>query len=127
MAIPEAVSLVFRAASLASGGEVMVLDMGKPVNIYDFAEKLNAMFGDGRTAIKIIGLRPGGKMYEELLADKDNTIPTENKKIFKAKVNKSVLNKKQIEELTSTLPNKSPEEVVALLHELVPEFKAEKH
>ena len=127
MAIPEAVSLVFRAASLASGGEVMVLDMGKPVNIYDFAEKLNAMFGDGRTAIKIIGLRPGEKMYEELLADKDNTIPTENKKIFKAKVNKSVLNKKQIEELTSTLPNKSPEEVVALLHELVPEFKAEKH
>lgn len=123
MAIPEAVSLVFRAASLAKGGEVMVLDMGKPVNIYDFAKKLVDIFGDGKTQIKITGLRPGEKMYEELLANKDNTIPTENAQIFKAKVSNSDLGTKTVEEFIANLQNKTEDELVEILVKTVPEFK----
>jgi len=122
MAIPEAVSLVFRAASIAKGGEVMVLDMGKPVNIYDFAKKLINIFGDGRSQIKITGLRPGEKMYEELLANKDNTIPTENEKIFKAKVSNSDLGTRTVEEFVKSLNNKTEEELVEILVKTVPEF-----
>ncbi len=122
MAIPEAVSLVFRAASLAKGGEVMVLDMGKPVNIYDFAKKLVDIFGDGKTQIKITGLRPGEKMYEELLANKDNTIPTENAQIFKAKVSKSDLGTKTVEQFIENLQNKTEDELVEILVKTVPEF-----
>ena len=123
MAIPEAVSLVFRAASLAKGGEVMVLDMGKPVNIYDFAKKLVDIFGDGKTQIKITGLRPGEKMYEELLANKDNTIPTENAQIFKAKVSNSDLGTKTVEQFIANLQNKTEDELVEILVKTVPEFK----
>ena len=83
----EAVSLVFQAGALASGGEVMVLEMGDPVNIYDFAQKLVKYFGDGRSEVIISGLRPGEKLYEEKLSDLDNTIPTGNPKVYKAKVN----------------------------------------
>lgn len=122
MAIPEAVSLVFRAASLANGGEVMVLDMGQPVNIYEFAKKLVNIFGDGRSTIKITGLRPGEKMYEELLANKDNTIPTENEKIFKAKVNPSVFKEAEVKAFVDSLNKKTPEELVALLKSIVVEF-----
>lgn len=125
MAIPEAVSLVFRAATLAHGGEVMVLDMGEPVNIYDFAGKLIDVFGDGRSSIVVTGLRPGEKLYEELLADKDNTIPTENQKIFKAKVlhNPKYTNE-YLEDMVHTLPKLSRDELVSRLHDAVPEFKS---
>lgn len=122
MAIPEAVSLVFRAASLAKGGEVMVLDMGEPVNIYDFAQKLIDAFGDGRSTIKVTGLRPGEKLYEELLANKDNTIPTENQKIFKAKVNPTVFKDGSLETFVKNLSTKSPDELVWILEDTVPEF-----
>ena len=122
MAIPEAVSLVFRAASLAKGGEVMVLDMGQPVNIYDFASKLIDAFGDGRSTIKVTGLRPGEKLYEELLANKDNTIPTENQKIFKAKVNPAVFEGTSLETFIANLSGKSPDELVWILEDTVPEF-----
>ncbi len=71
MTIAEAVSLVFQAGALASGGEVMVLEMGDPVNIYDFAQKLVKYFGDGRSEVIISGLRPGEKLYEEKLSDLD--------------------------------------------------------
>lgn len=125
MAIPEAVSLVFRAATLAHGGEVMVLDMGEPVNIYDFAEKLIDVFGDGRSSIVVTGLRPGEKLYEELLADKDNTIPTENQKIFKAKVlHNPKYTSEYLEDMIHTLPKLSRDELVSRLHDAVPEFKS---
>ncbi|MCF0237855.1 MAG: polysaccharide biosynthesis protein [Sphaerochaetaceae bacterium] len=123
MAIPEAVSLVFRAATLAQGGEVMVLDMGSPVRIYDFAQKLIDVFGDGRSSIKVTGLRPGEKLYEELLANKDNTIPTEMEKIFKAKLNKDLrFTESALDELVPILKDKTPAEVVDFLKEAVPEF-----
>lgn len=123
MAIPEAVSLVFRAATLAQGGEVMVLDMGNPVNIYDFASKLINVFGDGRSTIKITGLRPGEKLYEELLANKDNTIPTVNEKIFKAKVDDSEFTQNSLKTFVDNLSSQTPEQLVNTIKQTVPEFK----
>lgn len=123
MAIPEAVSLVFRAATIAKGGEVMVLDMGEPVKIYDFAQHLIDVFGDGRSTIKVVGLRPGEKLYEELLVDKDKTIATEADKIFKAKiVPVSDFNEKSLKDFTDRIRNIKPEEVDPLLRSLVPEY-----
>lgn len=123
MAIPEAVGLVFRAATLAKGSEVMVLDMGEPVNIYDFAKKLIYVFGDGTTKINVTGLRPGEKLYEELLANKDTTIPTENKRIFKAKVT-NTLALDGLGEMIKMLETMEADALVTLLHSLVPEWKS---
>ena len=123
MAIPEAVGLVFKAASMAKGGEVMVLDMGQPVKIYDFAQKLVKYYGDGRSQVIITGLRPGEKLYEELLANKDTTIPTEDTLVFKAKVKKTKLLEEELTQLVNSLPDKSPEELVEILHGLVSEFE----
>ena len=123
MAIPEAVGLVFKAASMAKGGEVMVLDMGQPVKIYDFAQKLVKYYGDGRSQVIITGLRPGEKLYEELLATKDTTIPTEDTLVFKAKVKQAKLLEEELTQLVNSLPEKSPEELVEILHGLVPEFE----
>jgi len=123
MAIPEAVSLVFLAGSMGKGGEVMVLDMGQPVNIYEFAQKLITLYGDpSRNEIVITGLRPGEKMYEELLANKDNTIPTDNKLIFKAKLNNTVLNEDEFISSLNDVITASPESVVDFIHDVVPEF-----
>lgn len=125
MAIPEAVSLVFRAATLAKGSEVMVLDMGEPVKIYDFAQKLIDYFGDGRSTIKVTGLRPGEKLYEELLANKDITIPTENAKIFKAKVvANSDFTDETVQKLVDKLWQMNTDQKVETLHQIVPEWKA---
>ncbi|NCC64921.1 MAG: polysaccharide biosynthesis protein, partial [Spirochaetia bacterium] len=123
MAIPEAVGLVFKAASMAKGGEVMVLDMGQPVSIYDFAEKLVKYYGDGRSQVIVTGLRPGEKLYEELLANKDTTIPTEDNLVHRAK-----LNNHELSELTflnhyyTVFNGSSPIDMLEKLHELVPEF-----
>lgn len=123
MAIKEAVGLVFRAATIAKGGEVMVLDMGEPVKIYDFAQKLVTTFGDGRSEIVITGLRPGEKLYEELLANKDNTIPTENEKIFRAKVvNDPKYTEDYLADAIKKMPEQSTEELVELLKIAVPEY-----
>lgn len=123
MAIKEAVGLVFRAATIAKGGEVMVLDMGEPVKIYDFAQKLINTFGDGRSQIVITGLRPGEKLYEELLADKDNTIPTENQKIFRAKVvNNDDFSEKTLAQKIGKLCDMTPEQMVAFVKKAVPEY-----
>jgi FlaA1/EpsC-like NDP-sugar epimerase len=122
MAIPEAVGLVFRAGAMGNGGEVMVLDMGEPVKIYDFAEKLIDIYGDKeRNKIIITGLRPGEKLYEELLANKDNTIPTTNKRIFKAKVT-GTLQKETFEKMLSTIEQDDTKTLLANLNAVVPEY-----
>jgi FlaA1/EpsC-like NDP-sugar epimerase len=127
MAIPEAVGLVFKAASMAKGGEVMVLDMGQPVRIYDFAQKLVKYYGDGRSQVIVTGLRPGEKLYEELLANKDTTIPTEDKLVFKAQVSNHELSELTfLNHYLTTFQNGSPQEMLKLLHELVPEFNSPK-
>ena len=127
MAIPEAVGLVFKAASMAKGGEVMVLDMGQPVRIYDFAQKLVKYYGDGRSQVIVTGLRPSEKLYEELLANKDTTIPTEDKLVFKAQVSNHELSELTfLNHYLTTFQSGSPQEMLKLLHELVPEFNSPK-
>ena len=86
MTIPEAVSLVFLAASNGNGGDVLVLDMGKPVKIYDFAKQLIEKYGDGRSYLKVIGLRPGEKLFEELLTAEEGTTATSVERIYRAKI-----------------------------------------
>jgi FlaA1/EpsC-like NDP-sugar epimerase len=92
MTIPEAAQLVIQASSMANGGEVFVLDMGKPVRIYDLAKKMVHLSGlilkddkhpQGDIEIEIVGLRPGEKLYEELLIG-NNPQSTEHPKIMKA-------------------------------------------
>jgi FlaA1/EpsC-like NDP-sugar epimerase len=124
MAIPEAVSLVFLAGSMGKGGEVMVLDMGKPINIYEFAKRLISMYGDpNKNEIHITGLRPGEKMYEELLANKDNTISTDNKLIFKAKLSNSTLDKKAFLSKLNDINITQSEELKDWVKKAVPEFE----
>ena len=104
MTIPEAAQLVLQAAYLAKGGEVFVLDMGKPVKIYDLAEKIIKLSGytpNVDIKIKVTGLRPGEKLYEELLIDEDNLNVTAHNKIFVEKLSFSATSKfyKDLEEL----------------------------
>lgn len=121
MTIREAVSLVSLAGALGKGREVMVLDMGEQVNIYDFATRLVRHFGDERSNIVITGLRPGEKLYEEKLSDKDKTIPTDNPKVFKAIVN-DTLDRENFDEILNSMENLHSKAVVQLLQSLVPEF-----
>jgi FlaA1/EpsC-like NDP-sugar epimerase len=121
MTIPEAVSLVFLAGAIGDKGEVMVLDMGEQVNIYDFAKRLVKYFGDGRSDVVITGLRPGEKLYEEKLSDKDKTIPTDNPKVFKAIVN-GTLDRQEFESFIRDIHTMEPEALVQILRNLVPEF-----
>ena len=84
MTIPEAVSLVLTAGLMAKGGEIFILDMGEPVRIYDLACNLIRMKGyepEKDIKIEIVGLRPGEKLYEELLMSEEGLQETDNKKI----------------------------------------------
>ncbi len=82
MTIPEAASLVLQAASIAKGGELFILDMGEPVKIKDLAEKMIRLYGKGTEKIEYVGLRPGEKLYEELLLDKETDRATEKDRIY---------------------------------------------
>ena len=86
MTIPEACNLVLEASSMGTGGDIFVFDMGKPVKIYDLAKNMIRLSHLENIEIKEIGLRPGEKLYEELLATKENTLPTHHPKILRAKV-----------------------------------------
>ena len=89
MTIPEACSLVLEAGCMGSGGEIYIFDMGEPVKIYDMARRMISLAGlkpDVDIKIVEIGLRPGEKLYEELLNDKEKTTATVNRKIMIAKV-----------------------------------------
>lgn len=88
MTIPEAAQLVLQAASYARGGEIFILDMGKPVKIYDLARKMISLSGyepDKDIQIELTGLRPGEKLYEELLMNEEGLRQTEHNKIFVGK------------------------------------------
>ena len=86
MTIPEACNLVLEASSMGTGGDIFVFDMGKPVKISDLAKNMIRLSHLDNIEIKEIGLRPGEKLYEELLATKENTLPTHHPKILRAKV-----------------------------------------
>lgn len=123
MAIPEAVSLVLKAGAMAKGGEVMVLDMGQPVKIYDFAQRLIKYYGDGRSRIIVTGLRPGEKLYEELLAKEDTTIPTDDKLVFKAKLNDHKLDEDEFIHFYNTINTYTDLQLEEKLKHFVPEFQ----
>jgi Predicted nucleoside-diphosphate sugar epimerases len=126
MTIPEAVSLVLQAGALAKGGEIFVLDMGEPVKIADLAENLIRLSGytPGRDIeIEYTGLRPGEKLFEELLMDEEGLQDTENKLIH---IGKPIpldeeLFLKQLHELYSEV-NKETPDIRALVQKIVPTY-----
>jgi FlaA1/EpsC-like NDP-sugar epimerase len=127
MTISEAVQLVLEAGTTGKGGEIYVFDMGKPVKIVDLARKMIRLAGlvEGKD-IKIVysGLRPGEKLYEELLAQSELTLPTHHEKIKVAKVRSFKYEEalKVIEELLSVNKLNDNEVMVAKMKEIVPEF-----
>lgn len=128
MLIPEAAQLVLQAGAYARGGEVFVLDMGKPVRIYDLAEDLIRLSGlepGNDIAIKVTGLRPGEKLYEELLMSEEGLKDTGHKKIF---VGKPTFKDMEglVEDLTSlkfVIEKGDKQAITDKLKEIVPTFK----
>lgn len=130
MTIPEACQLVLEAGAMSNGGEIFIFDMGKSVKIIDLAKKMIQLSGlsiGKDIQIKFTGLRPGEKLYEELLCDKENTIPTYHSKIMIAKVpdyNFETV-KTQIQELIKLQKKHNNFEIVRKMKEIVPEFKSQ--
>ena len=124
MTIPEACNLVLEAGAMGEGGDIFVFDMGKPVKIYDMARKMIQLSGKHDIQIKEIGLRPGEKLYEELLATKENTMPTYHPKIMRAQVRRYSLESidREYAELWQILTQMDDTAIVAKMKSIVPEF-----
>ncbi|WP_368489969.1 polysaccharide biosynthesis protein [Clostridium sp. BJN0013] len=130
MTIPEAAQLVIQAGAIAAGGEIFVLDMGKPVKIVDLARDLITLSGyepDVDIKIEYTGLRPGEKLYEELLMNEIALTSTEHDKIFVEKPNKVDMNfiEKSIDEFKEVL-NQDKEHIMQLIEKKVPTYKRKK-
>lgn len=126
MTIPEACSLVLEAGAIGDDDDIFVFDMGKPVKIYDLASKMIKLSHMPDVQIEITGLRPGEKLYEELLATKENTIPTEHPKIMRAKVREYTEEEvnNEIGKLLEILPTCNDFDIVKQMKVIVPEFKS---
>lgn len=127
MTIPEACQLVVEAGVMGKGGEIFVFDMGQPVKILDLAKKMIRLSGkvpDQDIKIEFCGLRPGEKLYEELLNNAENVLPTYHEKIMIAKVRQYDFTSvsTQINELIALAENHFGMETVAKMKEIVPEF-----
>jgi FlaA1/EpsC-like NDP-sugar epimerase len=127
MTIPEACQLVLEAGTMGKGGEIYVFDMGVPVRILDLAEKMIKLSGFEpykQINIEFSGLRPGEKLYEELLSDEESTIPTHHSKIMAAKVKayRTEEVRKSINELREQLSVLSNQEIVQCLKDIIPEY-----
>lgn len=129
MTIPEACSLVLQAGTMGNGGEIFVFDMGEPVKIYDLATRMISLSGlRPGVDIEIVetGLRPGEKLYEELLNDKEMTMATRNNKIMIAKVR--IYDYEQVATHIDTLHELTVKgeyhDIVAEMKRIVPEFKS---
>jgi FlaA1/EpsC-like NDP-sugar epimerase len=130
MTIPEAVQLVLEAAATGDGGEIFVFDMGKPVKIYDLATNMIKLAGltvDKDIKIVFTGLRPGEKLYEELLNDEELVKPTHHEKIKIAKVIKQDHEKVQrdVFDLIRYAKFRDEENIVRKMKSVVPEFKSQ--
>lgn len=129
MTIPEACQLVLEAGSMGNGGEIYIFDMGKPVKIIDLARKMIKLAGlipDRDIAIKVVGLRPGEKLYEELLNDTSTTLPTHHEKIMVAQdqheLYEELLN--ELNALYCFAQKNDTENMVKTMKQIVPEFKS---
>ena len=127
MTIPEACNLVLEAGAMGAGGDIFVFDMGSPVKIYDLAKKMIQLSGLKGIEIKEIGLRPGEKLYEELLATKENTLPTYHPKILRAQVRKYPIDTidQAYSDLWKLMGTFDDMQLVAKMKEIVPEFKSQ--
>ena len=126
MTIPEASSLVLEAGAIREGGDIFVFDMGEKVKIWDLAEKMRKLAHRPDVEIIETGLRPGEKLYEEVLANEENTIKTDNEKIMHAVVRKYETEEVDgmIEKLQTELETCDPMKIVAQMKAIVPEFKS---
>ncbi|MCX6291878.1 MAG: nucleoside-diphosphate sugar epimerase/dehydratase [Bacteroidetes bacterium] len=127
MTIPEACQLVLEAGAMGQGGEIFIFDMGKSVKIFDLAQKMIKLSGlalDKDIRIVFTGLRPGEKIYEELLNDKEKTLPTHHSKIMIARVREYDFQtiEKEISELTGLFGAQNNEAIVRKMKQIVPEY-----
>lgn len=127
MTIPEACQLVLEAGSMGNGGEIYIFDMGKPVKIIDLAKKMIKLAGyvpERDIKIKVVGLRPGEKLYEELLNDTSKTLPTHHEKIMIAQeIQEEFLDLHvNIQELIGIAAFFDNDDIVAKMKKIVPEF-----
>ena len=126
MTIPEACQLVLEAATMGKGGEIFVFDMGAPVKIIELAKKMIQLSGLRPYIdidIKVSGLRPGEKLYEEVLANAENTIPTYHPQILIAKTRDiSEQQSKLISNLLATCGQQDNDTNVSLMKQIVPEY-----
>ena len=124
MLIPEACKLVLEAGTMGKGGEIFVFDMGQPVRIVDLAKRMIALSGAKNIEIRFTGLRDGEKLYEEVLNDKEATLPTSNPKIMVAKVREydyatACANEERLMEVSRTFDDMA---IVKVMKEIVPEY-----
>lgn len=129
MTIPEACRLVMEAVAMSNGTNIFAFDMGQPVKIADLASRMIHLAGlEVGTDIQIefTGLRPGEKLYEEVLTTEENTVPTDHERIFKAKVRESSYSESVliVEQLGSLARELKIPELVRLMKKTVPEFKS---
>lgn len=129
MTIPEACQLVLEACSMGKGGEIYIFDMGKPVKIIDLAKKMIRLAGfvpDQDIEIKIVGLRPGEKLYEELLNDSAKNLATHHEKITVAEeiCDEFEVVSQQVSELIQVSNTACNEKIVTVMKKIVPEFKS---
>ena len=129
MTIPEACQLVLEACSMGKGGEIFIFDMGKPVKIIDLAKKMIRLAGfvpEQEIKIKIVGLRPGEKLYEELLNDSAKNLATHHEKITIAEevCDEFEVISLGIEELIEASKSANNDKIVSLMKRIVPEFKS---
>lgn len=126
MLIPEACRLVLEAGTMGKGGEIFVFDMGQPVKIYDLAKRMIALSGAKDVEIKFTGLRDGEKLYEEVLNDKETTLPTSNPLIMVAQVREydyatALANEERLMTVSETFDDM---EIVKVMKEIVPEYRS---
>lgn len=127
MLIPEACKLVLEAGTMGYGGEIFVFDMGQPVKIVDLAKRMIKLSGAKDVEIKFTGLRDGEKLYEEVLNDKEVTLPTFHKKIKIAKVREYDYADvcKELDELSCIVQTFDDMKIVGKMKQIVPEYKSQ--